>query len=75
MLVAWLHVGDASVIKSVHINQATKAHLKLNTKKLYSADGYAVKELLKVASILYSAMRTNQLSKVVGGRERRSNVS
>lgn len=44
--------------------QATKAHLKLNTKKLYSADGYAVKELLKVGSILYSAMRTNQLSKV-----------
>lgn len=44
--------------------QATKAHLKLNTKKLYSADGYAVKELLKVASVLYSAMRSNQISKV-----------
>ena len=54
-----------------YIVQATKAHLKLNTKKLYSADGYAVKELLKVASILYSAMRTNQISKVRegGGRE------
>lgn len=38
--------------------------MKLNTKKLYSADGYAVKELLKVASLLYSAMRTNQISKV-----------
>lgn len=50
-------------IKSTAQFLATKAHLKLNTKKLYSADGYAVKELLKVASILYSAMRTNQLSK------------
>jgi len=39
--------------------QATKAHVKLNTKKLYSADGYAVKELLKIASLLYTAMRAN----------------
>ncbi|NXK46298.1 CLUA1 protein, partial [Chauna torquata] len=37
---------------------ATKAHIKLNTKKLYQADGYAVKELLKVTSVLYSAMNT-----------------
>jgi len=40
--------------------QASKAHLKLNTKKLYSADGYAVKELLKISSVLYSAMRSNK---------------
>ena len=40
--------------------QATKAHIKLNTKKLYQSDGYAVKELLKVTSMLYSAMRTNK---------------
>ena len=46
--------------------QAAKAHLKLKTKKLYSADGYAVKELLKVASVLYSAMKTNQMTKVYG---------
>ena len=39
--------------------QATKAHVKLNTKKLYGADGYAVKELLKIASLLYSAMKSN----------------
>lgn len=44
--------------------QATKAHIKLNTKKLYSADGYAVKELLKIASVLYSAMRTNKIDRV-----------
>ena len=41
-----------------------KATIKLNTKKLYSADGYAVKELLKVASLLHSAMRTNRVIKV-----------
>ena len=39
--------------------QALKAHIKLNTKRLYSADGYAVKELLKVTTVLYSAMKSN----------------
>jgi len=39
---------------------ASKANIKLNVKKLYTADGYAVKELLKIASMLYTAMRTNQ---------------
>eukprot|EP00118_Oscarella_pearsei_P017415 m.172298 g.172298 ORF g.172298 m.172298 type:complete len:1343 (+) comp39084_c0_seq21:24-4052(+) len=46
-------------IKSVAQFMGTKAHIKLNAKKLYGADGYAVKELLKVASMLYEAMRTN----------------
>ena len=44
--------------------QATKAHIKLNTKKLYSADGYAVKELLKVTSVLYNAMKSNTIDDV-----------
>ncbi|XP_065841989.1 clusterin-associated protein 1-like [Oscarella lobularis] len=47
-------------IKSVAQFMATKAHIKLNGKKLYGADGYAVKELLKIASMLYDAMRSNQ---------------
>lgn len=34
---------------------ATKARIRLNLKRLYSADGYAVKELLKIASVLASA--------------------
>lgn len=33
----------------------TKARTKLNIKKLYAADGLAVKELLKIASLLYKA--------------------
>lgn len=41
--------------------QATKAHIKLNTKKLYQADGYAVKELLKVTTVLYNAMKTKRM--------------
>ncbi|XP_071427494.1 clusterin-associated protein 1 isoform X2 [Pithys albifrons albifrons] len=45
-------------IKAVAQFMATKAHIKLNTKKLYQADGYAVKELLKVTSVLYGAMNT-----------------
>lgn len=42
--------------------QATKAHIKLNTKHLYQADGYAVKEMLKITSVLYSAMKTKQMA-------------
>lgn len=47
-------------VRSVAQLLATKAHLKLNTKKLYQADGYAVKELLKVTSLLYNAIRTSK---------------
>uniref|UniRef100_A0A673G368 Clusterin-associated protein 1 homolog n=1 Tax=Sinocyclocheilus rhinocerous TaxID=307959 RepID=A0A673G368_9TELE len=39
---------------------ATKAHVKLNLKRLYQADGYAVKEMLKITSILYNAMKTKE---------------
>lgn len=34
----------------------------MNTKKLYQSDGYAVKEMLKVTSMLYNAMKTNSSS-------------
>jgi len=37
---------------------ASKARLKLNTKKLYASDGRAVQELLKLASLLYKATKT-----------------
>ena len=30
--------------------------MKLNTKKLYQADGYAVKEILKVITPLYKSL-------------------
>jgi len=42
---------------------ASKARLKLNTKKLYASDGRAVQELLKLASLLYKATKSasNQL--------------
>jgi hypothetical protein len=36
----------------------TKAGIKLNTKKLYAADGRAVQELLKVANVLYKATQS-----------------
>lgn len=41
----------------------SKARIRLNAKKLYGADGYAVKELLKVASVLYRALRSNETKK------------
>lgn len=34
--------------------------MKLNLKRLYQADGYAVKEMLKITSILYNAMKTKE---------------
>jgi len=37
---------------------ATKARLKLNTKKLYASDGRAVQEMLKLASLLFKATRS-----------------
>ena len=46
-------------IRSVVQFMATKAHIKLNTKKLYQADGYAVKEVIKISSVLYNAMKMN----------------
>lgn len=45
-------------IKSIVQFMAVKAYIKLNAKKLYMADGYAVKELLKITSLLYEAMKT-----------------
>lgn len=42
-------------LQSVANVMLTKARMKLNIKRLYSADGVAVKELLKVAALLYQA--------------------
>ncbi|KAJ9573880.1 hypothetical protein L9F63_008740 [Diploptera punctata] len=38
---------------------ASKANIKLNTKRVYQADGYAVKEMLKATTVLYNALRVN----------------
>jgi len=35
---------------------AVKARIKLNPKKLYQADGEAVSEILKIASVLYKVL-------------------
>lgn len=46
-------------LSSIAQTMALKASVKLNTKRLYSADGKAVKELLKLAKILYKAHQAN----------------
>ncbi|KAK7799045.1 hypothetical protein U0070_020055 [Myodes glareolus] len=56
-------------IKAIAQFMATKAHIKLNTKKLYQADGYAVKELLKITSVLYNAMKTKGMEGSKMGEE------
>ena len=40
---------------------ASKARIQLNAKKLYEAQGYAVKEMLKVASMMYKAMQSSEV--------------
>jgi len=42
-------------ITQVAQSMASHAHLKLNCKRLYAADGHAVRELLKVAKLLKKA--------------------
>lgn len=57
-------------VKSVAQFMATKAHIKLNTKKLYQADGTVVKELLKMTSVLYNALKLsneNNMDEMNGG--------
>ncbi|XP_034148319.1 clusterin-associated protein 1 homolog isoform X2 [Esox lucius] len=49
-------------IKAVAQFMATKAHIKVNTKRLYQADGYAVKEMLKMTSVLYSTIKTKEMA-------------
>lgn len=42
--------------------QALKTNIKLNTKKLYQADGYAVKEILKITTMLYDAQNSSSIN-------------
>jgi len=57
------------LVRTIVQFMASKAHIKLNPKKLYQSDGYAVKELIKVASVLYSAMKSNTENEAESGEE------
>ncbi|XP_014296882.1 clusterin-associated protein 1 [Microplitis demolitor] len=46
---------------------AIKTNIKLNTKKLYQADGHAVHELLKIATALYEAQNKNAEDEIMSG--------
>ncbi|XP_076008929.1 clusterin-associated protein 1 homolog [Genypterus blacodes] len=59
-------------IKAATQFMASKAHIKLNTKRLYQADGYAVKEMLKITSVLYGAMKTKQMAQDDNGEDDKS---
>ncbi|KAF5294390.1 hypothetical protein FQR65_LT10755 [Abscondita terminalis] len=48
-----------ALIRNAAQFMALKANIKLNTKRLYQADGYAIKELLKITSLLYAALKEN----------------
>ena len=47
-----MYIQDRVIlIRTVVQFMASKAHIKLNPKKLYQSDGYAVKELIKVRKV------------------------
>jgi len=45
-------------IKAVCEKVVLRTGVKLNTRKLYAADGYAVKEMLRLATVLYDAQKS-----------------
>ncbi|XP_067005077.2 clusterin-associated protein 1 [Anabrus simplex] len=47
------------LVRSVAHFMAVKVQIKLNTKLVYQADGYAVREMLKAAAPLYSSLQEN----------------
>lgn len=49
-------------VKDVCEKVVLKTAVKLNPKKVYGADGYAVKEILKLAQILYDAQKSISVS-------------
>ncbi|XP_076246110.1 clusterin associated protein 1 [Calliopsis andreniformis] len=57
--------GRIALIRAVAEFMALKTNVKLNTKKLYQADGYAVKELLKIATLLYDAQSNSNNSDII----------
>jgi len=53
-------------IKAVCEKVVLRTGTKLNARKLYGADGYAVKELLRLATVLYDAQKSvNEKSELV----------
>ncbi|XP_068176114.1 clusterin-associated protein 1 homolog [Antennarius striatus] len=54
--------GRVFFIKAVAQFMAMKAHINLNMKHLYQADGYAVREMLKITSLLCTALKTQQVA-------------
>lgn len=46
-------------IRSVCQLFASKARITLNPKKIYESQGYAVKEMLKIAQMMYKAMQSS----------------
>ncbi|KAG7189457.1 hypothetical protein KM043_017153 [Ampulex compressa] len=62
-----------ALIRAIAEFMALKTNVKLNTKKLYQADGYAVKELLKITTLLYDAQNSSNDKKVLEGGNRNVN--
>eukprot|EP00954_Amorphochlora_amoebiformis_P001005 79394-Amorphochlora_amoeboformis.AAC.1 len=49
--------GRVEFLKGIAETMAAKARIKLNIKSLYRGDGFAVRELLKIAKVLHESLR------------------
>mmetsp|Transcript_50772 Transcript_50772/g.164187 ORF Transcript_50772/g.164187 Transcript_50772/m.164187 type:complete len:431 (-) Transcript_50772:343-1635(-) len=56
-------------IKAVCEKVVVRTGTKLNARKLYGADGYAVKEMLRLATVLYEAQKSVGDARPEGGGE------
>nr|CDS25344.1 Clusterin associated protein 1 [Hymenolepis microstoma] len=68
-----MHI-DSEQDRIVFINSiaqflSTKTFTKLNPKRLYEANGHAVKEILKFVKVLYSALKLNKVTGVVNDED------
>ncbi|XP_072764805.1 clusterin-associated protein 1 [Anoplolepis gracilipes] len=59
-----------ALIRNIAEFMALKTNIKLNTKKLYQADGYAVKEMLKITTMLYDAQNSSSIEENRSGSNR-----
>merc|ERR1719316_843859 len=61
-------------LKSVAEQLLVKARVKLNLKNLYASNGFAVRELLKVATLLYDAYKNATTEEDADGEDQAVDV-
>jgi clusterin-associated protein 1 len=68
-------IDRVNFVRTVTHLFASKARIKLNPKRIYESSGYAVKELLKIASMLFKAQTASNLEEDDGSSSLDFNLS